>query len=116
MTTETPLSELHEHADFPSVPDGDRSAASEEDEISLLDLLSFARYFLVNSGAERKNAERQRQSLNIKTADVDAAARAIEADGGAIIRGPYDDAHERRAVVYDHKGNGLVFYSPLARK
>ena len=53
--------------------------------------------------------------VGIKTADVDAAARAIEADGGAIIRGPYDDAHERRAVVYDHKGNGLVFYSPLAR-
>ena len=32
---------------------------------------SFARYFLVNSAAERKNAERQRQSLNIKTADVE---------------------------------------------
>lgn len=24
-------------------------------------------------------------------------------------------AHERRAVVYDNKGNGLVFYNPLAR-
>ena len=23
--------------------------------------------------------------------------------------------HERRAVVYDNKGNGLVFYSPLQR-
>ena len=33
--------------------------------------LSFARYLLMNSGAERKNAERQRQSLNIKTADVE---------------------------------------------
>ena len=53
--------------------------------------------------------------VGIKTADVDAAARAIEANGGAIVKGPYDDAHERRAVVYDHKGNGLVFYSPLAR-
>jgi lactoylglutathione lyase len=29
------------------------------------------------------------------------------------VKGPYNDAHERRAVVYDHKGNGLVFYSPL---
>ena len=52
--------------------------------------------------------------VGIKTADVDAAAEAIEANGGAIVKGPYNDAHERRAVVYDHKGNGLVFYSPLA--
>ena len=51
--------------------------------------------------------------VGIKTADVDAAAKAIEASGGGIVKGPYDDAHERRAVVYDHKGNGLVFYSPL---
>lgn len=28
---------------------------------------------------------------------------------------PGDDAHERRAVTYDNKGNGLVFYKPLAR-
>ena len=53
--------------------------------------------------------------VGIKTADVDAAAKAVEASGGGIVKGPYDDAHERRAVVYDHKGNGLVFYSPLAR-
>jgi lactoylglutathione lyase len=52
--------------------------------------------------------------VGIKTADVDAAAQAIEAHGGGIVKGPYTDAHERRAVVYDHKGNGLVFYSPLA--
>jgi predicted enzyme related to lactoylglutathione lyase len=51
--------------------------------------------------------------VGIKTDDVDAAAREIEANGGAVVKGPYDDAHERRAVVYDHKGNGLVFYSPL---
>ena len=53
--------------------------------------------------------------VGVKTADVDAAARAVEDAGGAIVRGPYDDAHERRAVVYDNQGNGLVFYSPLAR-
>ncbi|GLY29507.1 VOC family protein [Kineosporia sp. NBRC 101731] len=51
----------------------------------------------------------------IKTADVDAAAKAIEAGGGAIVKGPYNDAHERRAVAYDNQGNGLVFYSPLPR-
>lgn len=49
----------------------------------------------------------------IKTADVDAAAEKIEADGGGIVKGPYNDAHERRVVVYDNKGNPLVFYSPL---
>jgi catechol 2,3-dioxygenase-like lactoylglutathione lyase family enzyme len=53
--------------------------------------------------------------VGIKTADVDAAAQAVEANGGALVKGPYDDAHERRAVVYDHQGNGLVFYSPLAQ-
>ncbi|CAB4929458.1 unannotated protein [freshwater metagenome] len=53
--------------------------------------------------------------VGIKTADVDAAARAIEESGGAIVKAPYDDAHERRAVVYDNKGNGLVFYCPLPR-
>ncbi len=53
--------------------------------------------------------------VGIKTADVDAAAKAVEAGGGGIVKAPYDDAHERRAVVYDSKGNGLVFYKPLAR-
>lgn len=53
--------------------------------------------------------------VGIKTDDVDAAAKAIEASGGGIVKGPYDDAHERRAVVYDNKGNGLVFYKPLGR-
>lgn len=50
--------------------------------------------------------------VGVKTADVDAAAGKVEAKGGAIVKGPYNDEHERRAVVYDHNGNGLVFYSP----
>jgi lactoylglutathione lyase len=53
--------------------------------------------------------------VGIKTADVDAAAKAIEDNGGGIVKGPYNDAHERRVVVYDNKGNPLVFYSPLPR-
>ncbi|MFZ0831623.1 MAG: VOC family protein [Mycobacterium sp.] len=53
--------------------------------------------------------------VGIKTGDADAAAQAVEASGGGIVKSPYDDAHERRAVVYDNKGNGLVFYSPLPR-
>ena len=51
----------------------------------------------------------------IKTDDVDGAAAQIEAAGGAIVKAPYDDAHERRAVVYDNQGNGLVFYKSLPR-
>ena len=51
----------------------------------------------------------------IKTSDVDAAVKAVEEAGGAVVKAPYNDAHERRAVVYDHQGNGLVFYSPLNR-
>lgn len=53
--------------------------------------------------------------VGIKTDDVDGAAKAIEASGGAIVKEPYDDAHERRAVVYDNQGNGVVFYSPIQR-
>lgn len=51
--------------------------------------------------------------VGIKTDDVDGAAKAIESGGGIIVKAPYNDAHERRTVVYDNKGNGLVFYSPL---
>ncbi|OBG74959.1 hypothetical protein A5700_02790 [Mycobacterium sp. E1214] len=51
--------------------------------------------------------------VGIKTADVDAAAKAVEASGGKIVRAPYDGAHERRAVVSDTRGNALVFYRRL---
>ena len=53
--------------------------------------------------------------VGIKTDDVDAAARVTDENGGGIVKDPYDDAHERRAVVYDNKGNGLVFYKSLPR-
>ncbi|WP_028660980.1 VOC family protein [Nocardioides insulae] len=53
--------------------------------------------------------------VGVRTEDVDGAARAIEENGGAVVKAPYDDAHERRAVVYDNQGNGLVFYRPLPR-
>jgi len=51
--------------------------------------------------------------VGIKTDDVDGAAKAIEEAGGGVAKGPYNDAHERRAVVYDNQGNGLVFYKSL---
>src|ERR1700741_4316616 len=56
--------------------------------------------------------------VGIKSADVDAAAKAVEASGDGIVQRPYNDAHERRAVVYDNKGNGLVFYThwPVERR
>ena len=42
--------------------------------------------------------------VGIKTADVDAAAKAIEARLRLEARS-----------IHDNKGNGLVFYSPLQR-
>ncbi|ALJ22295.1 VOC family protein [Microbacterium sp. No. 7] len=53
--------------------------------------------------------------VGIKTDDVDAVAAALDAAGGGIAKGPYDDAHERRAVGYDSQGNGLVLYKPIQR-
>jgi catechol 2,3-dioxygenase-like lactoylglutathione lyase family enzyme len=50
--------------------------------------------------------------VGIKTDDVDAATRAVLGAGGSVVSQPRDDAHERRAVVRDGQGNGLVFYSP----
>ena len=53
--------------------------------------------------------------VGVRTDDVDAAAKAVEDAGGAVVKAPYDDAHERRATVYDNQGNCLVFYQPLGR-
>ena len=50
---------------------------SVTENISLPDILAFARYFLIDSAGERKNAERQRQSLNIKTADVETVVGTL---------------------------------------
>ena len=52
--------------------------------------------------------------VGIRTVDVDALARAVEEGGGEVVEGPYDDLHERRAVVYDMEGNGLVLYRRLS--
>ena len=54
--------------------------------------------------------------VGIKTDDVDGSANAVDESGGGIVKGPYNDAHERRAVVYDNKGNGLVFYKSLPQR
>lgn len=53
--------------------------------------------------------------VGVKIDDVDGTAEALDEAGGAIARAPYDDAHERRAVVCDGHGNGLVLYKPLPR-
>lgn len=51
--------------------------------------------------------------VGIKAADVDRAAMAIAAAGGRVLRAPYNDLHERRAVACDKDGNGIVLYGPL---
>jgi lactoylglutathione lyase len=50
--------------------------------------------------------------VGIKSADVDGAAKAVEASGGGIVNGAYDDAHERRAVVLRQQGQRLGFLQP----
>ncbi|MBX3067915.1 MAG: VOC family protein [Microbacteriaceae bacterium] len=54
-------------------------------------------------------------ALSIKTDDVDAAAKQVDENGGGILRAAYNDAHERRAVVFDNMGNTIVFYKPNPR-
>jgi lactoylglutathione lyase len=56
-----------------------------------------------------------RTAIGMKTDDVDGAARAIGQGGGVIVRAPYDDAHERRAVVRDNMGNEIVIYGALLK-
>ena len=51
--------------------------------------------------------------IGLKTSDVDQVARAIEKGGATLIKAPYDDLHERRAVAIDSSGNGLVVFGPL---
>jgi lactoylglutathione lyase len=51
--------------------------------------------------------------LGIQTDDVDGAAEATARLGGAVVEAPTNGAHERRAVVLDNKGNGLVVYRTL---
>lgn len=53
--------------------------------------------------------------VGIKTDDPDRDAALVDSNGGAVVQVAHDDAHERRAVVYDTEGNGLVFYRSLHR-
>lgn len=53
--------------------------------------------------------------VGIKSDDPDTDATEVEAAGGGVVKGPYDDAHERRTVAYDPQGNGVVFYKSLGR-
>lgn len=53
--------------------------------------------------------------VGIKSDDPDRDAALVDANGGAVVQEAHDDAHERRAVVYDNEGNGIVFYKSLHR-
>lgn len=53
--------------------------------------------------------------VGIRSDDPDRDAALVDANGGAVVQEAHDDAHERRAVVYDNEGNGLVFYRSLHR-
>lgn len=53
--------------------------------------------------------------VGVKSDDPDRDAALVDANGGAVVQEAHDDAHERRAVVYDNEGNGIVFYRSLHR-
>ena len=51
--------------------------------------------------------------IGVRADDVDGVAGRVGPAGGTVLRHPYDDAHERRAVIRDDQGNGLVVYQSL---
>ncbi len=80
---------------------------SVSDNISLPDLLSFARYFLMDSAAERKNAERQRQSLNIKTADVEMVVRTLSGGNQQKVVLAKWLSMKPKAMIFDEPTRGI---------
>jgi ribose transport system ATP-binding protein len=50
---------------------------SVTDNVSLPNILAFARYMLIDTGAERRNALEQRRALNIKAADVETVVGTL---------------------------------------
>jgi len=84
--------------------DGDRFAAIDAGSVSL------ALATAIDHPAPGRTV------VGVKADDVDGAARAVELGGGMIVRPPYDDAHERRAVVRDNMGNDLVIYGALRKR
>jgi ribose transport system ATP-binding protein len=80
---------------------------SVTDNISLPDLLSFARYLLMDSGAERRNAERQRQSLNIKTADVETVVRTLSGGNQQKVVLAKWLSMKPKAMIFDEPTRGI---------
>jgi catechol 2,3-dioxygenase-like lactoylglutathione lyase family enzyme len=59
-------------------------------------------------------SEHQVKLIILSTDDPDESIRFYNETLGMPLKFR-DGAHERRAVVYDNKGNGIVFYKPLGR-
>ncbi len=52
--------------------------------------------------------------VSYKVDDVELAVSEWVAAGATLLRAPEDGPHERRAVLRDPAGNGLVVYQALA--
>lgn len=52
--------------------------------------------------------------VSYKVDDVERAIEELVAAGASLLRGPEDGPHERRAVLRDPAGNGMVVYQALA--
>ena len=80
---------------------------SVSENISLPNILAFARNFLVNSAAERKNAERQRQSLNIKTSDVEARVGTLSGGNQQKVVLAKWLSMSPRVMIFDEPTRGI---------
>ena len=77
------------------------------DNISLPNIKAFARYFLVDTAAERENAERQRHSLNIKTADVGTVVGTLSGGNQQKVVLAKWLSMKPRVIMFDEPTRGI---------
>jgi len=80
---------------------------SVSENISLPNILAFARNFLVNSTAERNNAERQRKSLNIKTSDVETRVGTLSGGNQQKVVLAKWLSMNPRVMIFDEPTRGI---------
>jgi len=80
--------------------DGDRFAALAKGDVTL------------GLAAEAERVH-DHPVVSYKVDDVDQCVAELVAGGASLLRAPEDGPHERRAVLRDPAGNGLVVYHAL---
>jgi len=80
--------------------DGERFAALAAGDVTVA----------LAAGEERLHSS---PHVSYKVDDVQAAVSDLVAAGATLLREPEDGPHERRAVLLDPAGNGLIVYQSL---